>query len=194
MLAAFAVGMVGLAYAAVPLYRLFCQVTGFGGTPVIAQAMPTVVGERIMTVRFNADVDSRLPWSFTPGQRKIEVQVGVPAVTVFRARNLADKTITGTASFNVTPLKAGVYFNKVECFCFTRQTLGPGESAEMPVSFYIDPAIADDPAVSDVHTITLSYAFFRSVDDVPAKGAARRVEGSVGVPMASLPGATTVKE
>jgi cytochrome c oxidase assembly protein subunit 11 len=193
-LGAVALGMVGLAYAAVPLYRLFCQVTGFGGTPGTAQAMPATVGERMVTIRFNADVDSRLPWRFTPPREAVKVRVGAPATAVFHARNLADKTITGTAAFNVTPLKVGTYFNKVECFCFTEQTLGPGESAELPVSFYVDPAIADDPAVREVHTITLSYTFFRRAGDAPAGGTAPRVKGSVGGPALSLLGATTVEE
>ena len=165
VLALVVVGMVGMAYAAVPLYRLFCQVTGYGGTPQTASAAPGVVLDRSMTVRFNADVAGDMPWRFHPVQLAIEARIGETQLAFYRATNDTDETITGHAVFNVTPLKAGLYFSKIDCFCFTEQVLGPGESADMPVSFFIDPAIVDDPNLDDVGTITLSYTFFRSDDE-----------------------------
>ena len=158
-------GMVGLSFASVPLYRLFCQVTGFGGTTQVADAVPEVAVDRVMTVRFNADVDPRLPWSFAPTQREVTVRVGAPGLAYYQARNLADGPVTDTSTFNVTPLKAGVYFNKVQCFCFEEQRLAAGEAMDMGVSFFVDPAIMDDPNLDEVKTITLSYTFFRHPDD-----------------------------
>ena len=169
--------MVGLAYASVPLYRLFCQVTGFGGTTQVAEAPPGEIFERRITVRFNADVNPKLPWRFEPVERAVTVHVGEPGLAFYRAENLMDQPISGTATFNVTPLKAGQYFNKVHCFCFDEQSLAAGEAVEMGVSFFIDPAILVDRNLDDVTTVTLSYTFFRSLDDeeeaqVPAIGAA----------------------
>ncbi len=152
----------GLAFASVPLYRLFCQVTGFGGTTQVAESVPEAALDRKMTVRFNADVDPALPWVFQPVQREIEVRVGEQALAFYRATNTASTAVTGHASFNVTPHKAGGYFSKIECFCFTEQTLGPGESMDMPVSFFIDPEIASDRKLDGVNAITLSYMFFRA--------------------------------
>lgn len=158
-------GMVGLSFAAVPLYRAFCQVTGFGGTTQIATAAPVQATDRDMTIRFNADVDPALPWRFSPDLRSVEVKVGEQKLAFFKARNLSDKPITGTATFNVVPLKAGAYFSKVACFCFTEQRLEPGEEVEMPVSFFVDPEISSDPNLDEVQTITLSYTFFRSDEE-----------------------------
>jgi cytochrome c oxidase assembly protein subunit 11 len=158
-------GMVGLSFAAVPLYRLFCQVTGFAGTPQVAEAAPDAPGERQFTVRFNSDVSPQLPWHFKPQVRAVEVKAGEPKLIFFEARNDAAVATVGTATFNVTPLKAGQYFNKVQCFCFDEQPLAPGEEVQMGVSFFVDPAIMDDPALVGVGTITLSYTFFRSLDD-----------------------------
>ena len=158
--------MIGLSYASVPLYELFCRVTGFGGTTQVAESMPEEVGERIVTVRFNADVNPELPWAFQPVERSVRLQVGEPGLAFYRATNRAARTTAGTATFNVTPLKAGQYFNKVECFCFTEQRLAPGESMQMPVSFFVDPAIEEDPNLDDVKTITLSYTFFVDPDAV----------------------------
>jgi cytochrome c oxidase assembly protein subunit 11 len=167
------IGMVALAFASVPLYRLFCEVTGFGGTPqrVEAGATPAAVSDRVVTVRFNADVNSGLPWSFQPVQRAIQVKVGEPALAFYRATNHSERPVTGTATFNVTPDKAGSYFDKIECFCFTEQTLDAGQSVEMPVTFYVDPAILKDRGLDDVDTITLSYTFFRAADDSARNGA-----------------------
>jgi cytochrome c oxidase assembly protein subunit 11 len=165
VLALVVVGMVGVAYAAVPLYRLFCQVTGYGGTTQTADATPEVILDRSMTVRFNADVARGMPWRFRPAQLALETRIGETQLAFYRATNDTDETIAGHAVFNVTPLKAGIYFAKIDCFCFTEQVLRPGESADMPVSFFIDPEIADDPSLDDVGTITLSYTFFRSDDE-----------------------------
>jgi cytochrome c oxidase assembly protein subunit 11 len=159
--------MFGLVAASVPLYQLFCQVTGFGGTTQRAEAPSAVVSDRTITVRFNADVNSRLPWRFHPEQRDLTLAIGESGLAFYQASNLSPRAITGTATFNVTPYKAGPYFNKIECFCFTEQTLQPGETVDMPVTFFIDPAILDDPNLADVHTITLSYTFFEAVDGNP---------------------------
>jgi cytochrome c oxidase assembly protein subunit 11 len=163
-LAMLLVAMGGLVYASVPLYRLFCQVTGFGGTTRIAEA-PAQAGERIVTVRFNADVNRDLPWTFRPAQREIRVRVGEEALVFYVARNDTEAAITGTSTFNVTPPKAGLYFNKIECFCFTEQRLLPGQSVDMAVSFFVDPEIVDDPDRDDLKTITLSYTFFRAPEE-----------------------------
>ncbi|MBK1669963.1 cytochrome c oxidase assembly protein [Rhodovibrio sodomensis] len=152
-------GMVGLSFAAVPLYRLFCQVTGLGGTTQVAEIAPEAVAQTV-NVRFNADRAPELPWTFAPKQVEVEVRLGARAMAYYTARNLSDRPITGTATFNVTPLKAGKYFSKIACFCFTEQTLQPGERVDMPVDYFVDPAILDDPNMADVTTITLSYTFF----------------------------------
>ncbi len=167
--------MVGLAFASVPLYRLFCQVTGFGGTTQVSEVMPATTLDRVMKVRFNADIHRDLPWHFQPVQKEVVIKVGEPGLAFYEARNLSNRPITGTATFNVTPLKAGQYFSKVQCFCFEEQRLDPGETVNMGVSFYIDPAIAEDPNLDEVAAITLSYTFFSHPDeeaDEPAAEAA----------------------
>lgn len=151
--------MVGASYAAVPLYRLFCQVTGFGGTPKVATGPSATVSDRMMRVRFDSMVNG-LDWSFQPVRREIRVRVGESTIAYYRARNDSDRPLIGTATFNVTPLKAGSYFSKIECFCFTEQRLEPGQTVDMPVSFFIDPAIDENVNLDDVTTITLSYTFF----------------------------------
>ena len=153
-------GMVGLSFAAVPLYRLFCQVTGFGGTTQVAEAAPAEIGERVVTIRFNADIARDLPWRFKPAQREMTVRVGEMVTAVYSAENQSNRTLVGSSTFNVTPLKVGAYFNKIECFCFEEQTLAPGEQADLPVSFFVDPEIVEDRRLDDVDTITLSYTFF----------------------------------
>lgn len=157
--------MVGASFAAVPLYRAFCQATGFAGTPKIAESAPEKMLERKIVVRFNADVDKSLAWKFAAVEDSIELRVGETRLAFYRAENLSGRAITGTATFNVTPLKAAQYFNKIDCFCFTEQRLEAGAAADMPVSFFIDPAIANDPNLSEVTTITLSYMFYESGDD-----------------------------
>jgi cytochrome c oxidase assembly protein subunit 11 len=158
-------GMTGLAYASVPLYRLFCQVTGYGGTTQVAAAAPGASEARMITVRFDATVSPSLPWRFEPSARAVEVAVGEERLAYFRATNRSDRPATGMATFNVTPHKAGLYFKKIACFCFDRQVLEPGESVEMPVSFYVDPEIAGDANLDEVKTITLSYTFFAAVGE-----------------------------
>ena len=159
-LAAIAVGMVMLAYASVPLYKIFCQVTGFGGTTQRSVANVGKINAREVTVRFNTDTDPRLPWKFEPIEKEVKVHLGENRLVAFRATNLSDRVTKGTASYNVTPFQVGRYFNKIQCFCFEQQQLGPHETATLPVSFFIDPAILDDPQVHDVANITLSYTFF----------------------------------
>jgi len=152
--------MVGLAFAAVPLYRIFCQVTGYGGTTQTADAAPSEIGERIIVVRFNADTAGGLEWRFKPVQLEVTLHVGEVALAFYEAENQSLRTILGTSTFNVTPLKAGQYFNKIDCFCFEEQLLAAGERAEFPVSFFVDPDISKDPLLDDIKTITLSYTFF----------------------------------
>ncbi len=154
-------GMTGLAYASVPLYRMFCQVTGFGGTPQRAATAPVEISDRTMRVTFTADVAGDLGWRFQPMQRSLELKVGENKLAYYVAENLEDKPVTGRATFNVSPDMFGAYFTKIECFCFTEQTLQPGQRVEMPVSFFIDPAVLDDPKLKNLNEITLSYTFFR---------------------------------
>ncbi len=162
ILGALALGMVGLSFASVPLYRLFCQVTGYGGTTRVAAAAPGAAGERIFTVRFNADLARGMPWRFRPAQGVVRLRAGEVGLAFFSAANPTARAVTGTATYNVTPQKAGPYFNKIACFCFDEQTLEAGQSVEMPVSFFVDPEISQDPNLDDVTAITLSYTFFES--------------------------------
>ncbi len=155
------VTMLAMAYASVPLYRLFCQKTGYGGTTQVAKSQSTKMVDRVITVRFNADVHRELPWHFRPLQTEIKVKVGENALAYYESENWSDKPISGMATYNVTPDKAGIYFNKVACFCFEEQVLSPHQRVEMPVQFFIDPDFADDPDLKDVNTITLSYTFFK---------------------------------
>ena len=186
-LAALAVGMVGATYAAVPLYRAFCQATGFGGTvreggaveDKLAQrraAPPAAPSTRDLTITFNADVADGLHWRFAPSQRAVVVRPGQSALAFFTATNLSDRAITGVGTYNVAPQHAAPHFNKVQCFCFEEQRLLPGEAVDMPVLFYVDPAIEDDQRLDGVDTLTLSYTFFLVDDGAtdPATVAARR--------------------
>ncbi len=158
--------MVGLSFAAVPLYRMFCQVTGYGGTTQVAETAPDEALDRTITIRFDANVDKALPWVFAPDVRTMDVRIGESALTFFRAHNETDKPVTGTAGFNVAPASAGKYFAKVECFCFQEQTLAAGQSIEMPVTFFVDPKIVEDESTKNIEEITLSYTFYRN-DDPP---------------------------
>ncbi len=179
-------GMIGLTYASVPLYSLFCAVTGFGGTTQRAEAAAARVVDRKIAVRFNADTNSALPWSFKPEQRELVLKLGETGFAAYRAENRGAKPTVGTAVYNVTPDKAGAYFNKMQCFCFTEQILEPGQVADMPVVFFVDPSMADDPNMDDVTTITLSYTFFR------AKDGEARLAQQAAVPPAA-PGANKQK-
>jgi cytochrome c oxidase assembly protein subunit 11 len=161
VIATVVIAMVGMAYAAVPLYSLFCRVTGFGGTTQVATEAPAQALDRKVTVKFNADTARDMPWEFRPEQRETATRIGEKTLIAYEARNPTARAITGTALYNVVPEKAGKYFRKIECFCFNEQTLGPGETARMPVAFFIDPALANDPNMDDVGTITLSYSFFK---------------------------------
>jgi cytochrome c oxidase assembly protein subunit 11 len=151
--------MVALSFAAVPLYRLFCQVTGFAGTTQVATSAPGAVGSTGITVRFDANVAPELAWRFT-APKPVETRLGEERLVAFTATNIGDEPLLGTATFNVTPLQVGKYFNKIQCFCFTEQLLLPGESKEFPVSFFVDPSIVEDEDGKDVTAITLSYTFF----------------------------------
>lgn len=154
--------MVGMSYAAVPLYYMFCRATGYAGTPSRAAAAPGIIGHRVMTVRFDTNIDPKLPWSFEPEQRSVQVKIGEERLVFFRAVNKATIAISGHAAFNVQPDSAARYFSKIQCFCFTEQRLGPGESADMPVSFFISPKIVKDHGVDSVAEMTLSYTFYPS--------------------------------
>ena len=159
--------MNGFAYATIPAYQAFCQKFGFAGTPIVEVNGPEseeILLNRSITVRFNSDIEPDLNWRFKPIQRSVDLHVGETGLAFYEAQNLSDRPVTGTATFNVTPLKAAPYFVKIECFCFTEQTLSSGEIAEMPVTFYVDPAITEDRNLDDVTTITLSYTFFRDMD------------------------------
>lgn len=157
--------MIGLTAASVPLYRLFCQVTGYGGTTQVASdAVPETL-DRTMRIRFDASIGDGLPWRFQPVEREIEVRIGEETLAFYRAVNDADRPIVGSSTFNVTPHKAGPYFSKIDCFCFVEQVLQPGEAVDMPISFFVDPAILDDANTRELRTITLSYTFFMLEDE-----------------------------
>src|SRR5687767_1880954 len=158
------VAMAGLAFASVPLYRLFCQATGFGGTTQRATAAPTESTPTVVTVRFDAKTAPDLPWEFRPLIGAVQVRPGEPREVFYRATNRSNAAVTGTATFNVTPAKSGIYFDKLQCFCFNEQRLEAGESRDMGVSFFVDPDLVKDPGTSDVRTITLSYTMFRKPD------------------------------
>jgi cytochrome c oxidase assembly protein subunit 11 len=153
--------MGGLAFAAAPLYSLFCAATGYGGTTKRAAEQSHVAVDRPITIRFDANTSSGLKWDFRPEQREVTLKIGENSLAFYRATNASDIPLTGSATFNVTPEIAGSYFNKVQCFCFTEQTLSPGQTADFPISFFIDPAILNDPDAKNIQEITLSYTFFR---------------------------------
>ncbi|MGF1543027.1 MAG: cytochrome c oxidase assembly protein [Parvularculaceae bacterium] len=159
--AAVVAGMVGMGFAAVPAYRAFCQVTGWGGVTQRAEAGAREVLDRKVTIRFDSVSGKDLPWRFKPEQPTQTLRLGETGLAFYEAENLADAAVTGRAMFNVSPAKAGQYFNKIECFCFTEQRLEAGQRVSMPVTYFIDPALANDPNLAEVETITLSYTFFR---------------------------------
>ena len=168
-LVAVVAGMGAMGWAAVPLYDLFCRVTGYGGTTQTASEASDVVLDRTVTVRFDASLGRDMPWSFKPVRNKMTVRIGETGLAYYEARNPTDRPVTGTASFNVTPLSAGAYFAKIDCFCFTEQTLAPGETVMMPVTFYVDPEMVDDAETAKIHTITLSYTFFETEPEEAAE-------------------------
>ncbi len=173
-------GMVGLSFASVPLYRMFCAYTGFGGTPQIGGGESASVSAATITVRFNADTNPNLPWSFAPAQRQITLPMGAEQVAFYTARNEASTPVTGVAVYNVTPESVGKYFHKTACFCFNEQTLAANQRMQFPLSFWVDPAIAKDPNTADVKVITLSYTFFRSLNDAARTGALANAGPHVG--------------
>ena len=156
----FVAAMVGLAYASVPFYDWFCRATGFGGRPQIATSAPKGTSARTVSVRFDANVAGGLPWRFEPEQNSIDVKLGDVVTVNFVATNLSARETLGQAAYNVAPATTGSYFQKINCFCFTEQRLGPGEKREMPVVFYVDPSLANDAELDDLNTITLSYSFY----------------------------------
>jgi len=180
VLAGVVIGMVGLSFAAVPLYRMFCAATGYGGTPQINSAASTTHSTRTIVVRFDASTNPGLPWQFAPEQPQVTLPLGAERVAFYEARNEASHPVTGIALYNVTPEKVGKYFHKTACFCFNDQTLAAGQQMQFPVSFWVDPAIANDPNTADVTTITLSYTFFHSLADAAATGALASAGPHVG--------------
>lgn len=165
-----AVMMGALAWASVPFYNWFCSVTGFGGTPLVAEAMPDEVLDQTVTVRFDASLERDMPWEFRPEVRQMTAKLGEPMLAFYEAHNPTDKPVAGTASFNVAPYEAGGFFTKVDCFCFELQVLQPGETVRMPVTFFVDPEMVDDRDAKFVKHITLSYTFH--VTDMPEEQAA----------------------
>ncbi len=167
-----AVAMLGLGYAAVPLYDLFCRVTGFGGTTQVASESDAEIAARTAlsaggetrSIRFDGSTAKNVPWTFKPQQTTDTVQIGMRDMAIYTARNDSDEPVTGTATFNVEPEQAGRYFHKIQCFCFTEQTLQPGQEVQMPVLYYVDPAILDDENAKDIEQITLSYTFHRAIE------------------------------
>ena len=159
-------GMLGLSYASVPLYRIFCQVTGYGGTTQKAEDFTGKISDKTITVSFDSNISQNLEWSFKPKERSVKLRLGEKVTAIFLAKNTGDAISTGEATFNVSPQAAGQYFNKIECFCFTEQTLKPGEMVEMPVLFFIDPDIENDPILKNAKIITLSYSFYSKEKEI----------------------------
>lgn len=172
--------MLGLSFAAVPLYDLFCRVTGVGGTVQTGQPAPGATTDRTITVRFNATIHPNLPWRFEPGQQAVTLRLGEEGMGFYVARNLADRPVEGISTYNVTPEAVGRYFHKVACFCFEVQTLEPGQVVDMPLAFWVDPRIADNPNTRDIRTITINYTFFRTLADAERAGALAAAGQHVG--------------
>ncbi|WP_431282096.1 cytochrome c oxidase assembly protein [Humitalea sp. 24SJ18S-53] len=173
--------MVGVSFAAVPLYDLFCRMTGYNGTPMIySEAAPGGRDGTAMTVRFNATVHPGLPWDFAPEQAQVVLRLGEEGMGFYSARNLSDGPVEGVSTYNVTPEVVGRYFHKVACFCFEAQTLAAGQEAQMPLAFWIDPKIAEDPNTRGIRTITVSYTFYRSLADAERAGALANAGAHVG--------------
>jgi len=173
---AFVLSMVGAAYAAVPLYSLFCKVTGYAGTTRVAATAPTRVVDRTLDISFDANINRDLPWTFVPETRRVTVKAGEVKTIYYKITNTSQAPTIGVAAYNVTPMETGAFFSKIQCFCFTEQKLGPGESLELPVVFFVDPAIADNKALDDVRDITLSYTYY------PAKRPASPVAAATPQP------------
>jgi cytochrome c oxidase assembly protein subunit 11 len=175
LLALMVAGMAGLSFASAPLYRLFCEATGYGGTTQRAAAAPKEIADALITVRFNAETASDLSWEFRPLVREVQVHPGEQREVMYRAINRGSEAVTGTATYNVTPTKAGIYFDKLQCFCFTGQFLAPGESRDMGVVFFVDPEMLKDQGTREVRTITLSYTMFRAPDPGAPSASSSRI-------------------
>jgi cytochrome c oxidase assembly protein subunit 11 len=171
--------MLGLSFAAVPLYRAFCAATGYGGTTQRAEKAPEAPGSRTLTVRFDSNVGGGLAWRFEPETAEVGIRTGATMTVFYKVTNLSDRTISATAAFNVTPDQAGAYFNKMSCFCFSEQTLGPRETAEWPVVFFLDPALEKDETMAKVDSITLSYTFFAAKQ--PPARTAKQESSKLGI-------------
>lgn len=172
--------MVGVAFAAVPLYDLFCRATGYAGTPMLGSAAPGASSDTSMNIRFVASTSPGLPWNFAPQQVSMPLRLGEEGLAFYTARNDSAAPVTGISTYNVTPDIVGRYFHKTACFCFTEQTLAPGESQDMPLSFWVDPAILDDRQARAIRTITVSYTFYRSLADADRAGALANAGPHVG--------------
>lgn len=173
--------MVGVSFAAVPLYAMFCQITGYGGQPMLGQAAPGAQPEaRAITIRFNANTQPNLPWRFAPQQTSMQIRLGEEGMAFYEARNLSGQPVTGISTYNVTPEIVGRYFHKTACFCFEEQTLQPDQQVDMPLAFWVDPKIMDDPQAREVRTITVNYTFFRSLHDAERSGALANAGEHVG--------------
>ncbi|MDE2445001.1 MAG: cytochrome c oxidase assembly protein [Alphaproteobacteria bacterium] len=162
------IGMIGLSYAAVPFYKAFCKATGFGGTTQRAEKAPDKATDKFISVRFDANTSNDLGWEFHARKTEMQVKIGEQTMAYYDARNTSTRTVTGSAIFNVSPPSAGAYFNKIQCFCFTKHTLQPGQAAEFPVMFFVDPALLDNPDAAGIKEITLSYTFYPAVPDTTA--------------------------
>ena len=173
--------MLGVSFASVPLYNLFCQVTGYNGTPQInAAAAPGAAEGPALTIRFDAQTQPELPWRFEPAQRSMALRPGEEGLAFYVAENHAPTPVEGISTYNVTPEVVGRYFHKTACFCFNAQTLAPGQTVDMPISFWVDPAIAQDPNTAGIRTITVSYTFFRTLADAERAGALASAGPHVG--------------
>jgi cytochrome c oxidase assembly protein subunit 11 len=186
-------GMVGLSFAAVPLYDMFCRITGYNGTvQTNSGPAPGATGQSI-TVRFNAVTHPTLPWRFAPSQASVRLQLGEEGMGFYQAANLSDRPVTGVATYNVTPEVVGKYFHKTACFCFQEQTLTPGQAVDMPLTFWVDPRIAEDPNTRQIRTVTINYSFFRSLDDAAKSGALANAGAHVGPATGTPPASGVVR-
>jgi cytochrome c oxidase assembly protein subunit 11 len=172
--------MGGLSFAAVPFYDWFCRVTGYGGEPAVADGRDHQILDRTIKIRFDANTEPGMPWEFRPAVREVELRIGETGLAFYTAHNPTDRVVAGTASYNVAPFSAGGYFTKIDCFCFTEQQLQPGETVEMPVTFYVDPEIVEDREARHVTTITLSYTFYETELPVTDQTAAELTDARTG--------------
>ena len=185
--AGFVAGMVGLAFASVPLYDMFCRATGYNGTVQAGGPAAPGAGQQVLTIRFNANTHPNLPWQFGPEVPSMQLRVGEEGMGFYRAENRSAGPVTGIATYNVTPEVVGKYFHKTACFCFDEQTLAAGQSADMPLSFWVDPKIGEDPNTPGIRTITISYTFFRTIEDAARSGTLANAGPHVGRAQTATP-------